>query len=378
MKILQLVQKPQRRGAEIFARELSHQLRSQNHMVRTIYLYPHMGSAPLPVEPSDVELSGTENHVLEKLTGINPVLLQRLRLQIAEFMPDVVQANGARTLKYGAFARRKIRKGEWVLIYRNIGNPGDWMHDWRRRFFYKMFIIPQLDGVVGVSRITLQRFVEFYNLSIPTTHIPRGVNVSTSMLVSRNAIRERNHTKSDAPTVIFVGSLSREKRPDRFLRIVSLLKAKLPSICAWIIGEGILRRDLEEQTRALKLESSTIFLGAQTDVASLIHASDLLLLTSDTEGIPGVILEAAVVGIPVVSTNVGGVAECVIDTQTGYLVERDNEERFAKLALELLNDPHKKEQMGERAKAWVEQNFEIGRIASRYLEFYKQLLSSSR
>ena len=137
MKILQLVQKPQRRGAEIFASQLSKELRHQEHVVRTAYLYSYNNPRALTLEPSDYQLSGDENHWLEKVPGAHPGLLKRLKKIVHEFEPDVVQVNGARTIKYGAFVKRLDDSPRWRLVYRNIDNPAYWVTDPLRRWFYR-------------------------------------------------------------------------------------------------------------------------------------------------------------------------------------------------------------------------------------------------
>ena len=79
MKVLQIVSKPQRRGAETFAFELSEALVERGLEVRTIYLYPHKGDKPLPLKPYDVVLAGEETHFLERLPGLHPKLRRGTR-----------------------------------------------------------------------------------------------------------------------------------------------------------------------------------------------------------------------------------------------------------------------------------------------------------
>ena len=154
MKILQLVQKPQRRGAEIFAYQLSQPLRQQGHQVKTIYIYPFAGNKPLDLKPHDIVLNGDETHFFEKFPGVHPVILLRLIRQIKRFQPDVIQVNGARTIKYGAFAKLIIRPKQWVIVYRNIDNPSYWVTDPYRKFFYKEIVI--LKNVEIINKILIE------------------------------------------------------------------------------------------------------------------------------------------------------------------------------------------------------------------------------
>jgi glycosyltransferase involved in cell wall biosynthesis len=378
MKILQIVQKPQRRGAEVFAYHLSQELRCQNHSVQTLYLYPYQGGGALPLTQNAQCLHGREAHPFERAVGVHPQLLQRLLRVIDEFQPDIVQVNGARTVKYGAVAHR-LRRRQWALVYRNIGNPQDWMHSIQHRLFYKYLVMPQLDGIVGVSRTTLANLQKIYHLPIPLQNIPRGVDPKALQpQLARADLRAALQTDDCTPVILYVGSLTPEKRLDRLLAVFQQVQAKLMNARLWIVGDGPLRKELEQQAKALGVAPAIHFLGVQADVASYMAAADLLALTSDTEGIPGVILEAGFLRLPVVATNVGGVAECVIDGQTGILVDPQQETNLTTAILGLLQNPSQRTEMGKLAQTWVLEKFTIERIAQQYLAFYTEVLTKVR
>lgn len=375
MKVLQLVHKPQRRGAEVFAYQLSQALRQQGHTIRTVYLYPWLGDSALPLEREDRTLKGEEQNLLERLPGVHPKLLLRLSHEIAAFQPDVVQVNGASAVKYGAFARRIMRRRPWVLIYRNIGNPQDWVRGWQRRFFYQRLVMPQVDGVVGVSQMTLNGVKSFYQLQVPLRCIPNGVELVEPEAETRAKVRQQTRTPLNVPVLLFVGSLSSEKRVDRLLRVTAAVRSAVPNLHLWLIGNGPERKPLETQVHAAGLADAVQFLGIQADVAAYMAAADLFVLTSDTEGIPAVILEAGAQGLPVVATRVGGMAECVLDGETGVLVAPQDEAGLATAVLTLLSDPVRRQMMGERAKSWVRETFAIEKIAQQYLAFYAEVLA---
>ncbi|MDL1873864.1 glycosyltransferase [Cytophagia bacterium CHB2] len=376
MRILQVVQKPQRRGAEVFAFQLSQELKRQGHETRLVYLYPHEETCALPLAHSDRLLNGKPNHPFEKFPGINPFLLRRLLHAIDEFKPDVVQVNGARTVKYGAFASYSCRDASWALIYRNIGNPSDWLHGWHYRMFYQKLVMPRLHGVVGVSRKTLQAVKDFYGISVPIKNIPRAVDPASLVpTISRDTVRRQTKTPNDAPVLIFVGSLAPEKRLDRLLRLTQQVRLQMPKLHLWLIGSGPLQSTLRQQAHSLGIAESVRFLGVQSNVADYLNAADLFVLTSDTEGIPGVILEAGLLGLAVVATRVGGVPECVLDGDTGILVDRQDEQRLAEVVCDLLHDSARRHKLGARAKNWVGANFTIDKITGDYVEFYQQVLA---
>jgi glycosyltransferase involved in cell wall biosynthesis len=376
MRLLQLVQKPQRRGAEVFAYQLSQELRRQGHEVFCAYLYPYQGAGGLPLTMQDRALDGREQHTFEKFPGAHPVLLRRLRHLISQIEPDIVQVNGARTVKYGALAHINRDRQRWALIYRNIGNPQDWVNGLHYRMFYKHIVMPQVDGIVGVSQTTLDNLKEFYRLDIPTQNIPGGVDpILFQPTIPAHEVRTMLQTPPDADVLLYVGSLTAEKRIDRLLAAYRRILAEQPSVYLWIVGDGVLRKQLEESVRLSGLESCVRFAGIQPDVANFMHAADLFVLSSDTEGIPAVILEAGMPGIPAVATRVGGVAECVIDGETGLLVEAQDEAGLAEAILQLLQNPHRRLAMGRKAQKWVCDNFDMKRIAQTYVEFYETVMA---
>ena len=371
MRILYLVQKPQRRGAEIFALQLATALGRRGCDVRLAYLYPYDGEAALRLREQDTCLGGRESHPAEKLLGFRPQLLRRVTQAIAEFEPDVVQANGSRSLKYGALARRRARPGSWVLVYRNIAEPDRWLGSRRHATFYRRVVMPEVDGIVGVSDVTLANLRGMYDIRVPTVRIPRGVDMGALRPArGREEVRAELGVPVDAPVAVFVGSLAPEKRPDRLLRVFHAIRTQLPTARLWILGDGPLRAEVARQIGECGAQGSVDLLGVQEHVADFLAASDVLLLTSDTEGTPGVVLEAAATGLAVVATNVGGIPACVRDGQTAILTEPQDEGAFACAAISLLGDSSARARLGRTAQAWVAENFDLDVVASSYLEFY--------
>ncbi len=379
LRILQIVQKPQRRGAEIFALQLSERLRLIGHEVRTAYLYTHAGENPLPLATNDSVLGGREHHHFEKIPGVHPILLRRLKGVIADWQPDIVQVNGGRTLKYGAAAAFGSQSHPWVLIYRNIGQPRRWVRGWLHHRLYSWLVMPQVHGVVGVSSSTLKALNELYNLTVPTAQIPCAVDPHSLVTSSSpTVVRRQAQTPPEARVVLYVGCLSPEKRVDRLLRIIETARRTIPNLYLWIVGEGPNRAALEMQVQALSLGECVRFMGVQHQVSNYMGAADLIALTSDTEGMPAVVLEAGLLQRAVVTTRVGGLSECVLDGRTGILIERNDEMAFAQAIIQLLQQPEHLQGLGNAARKWIEQNFVIARIAEQYEAFYRDVLSSRR
>lgn len=380
MRILQVIQKPQRRGAEVFACQLTEELQRQGHALCVTSLYPHAREDRLAPNAPMKLLDGDEDHWAERMPGLNWRLLRKLLAAVEEFVPDIVQVNGARTVKYGAFARRLARGRDWKLVYRVMGNPGYWMTGAQRKLFYRTMVLPCVDGIAAVSDEAKRQIVSLYGDGTPIVTIPQAVDTrSLYANRSRAAVRASACTPEGVPVVLFVGSLSAEKRPDRFLRVVSKAMAVQPDLHAWVVGDGPLRTATEKQARDdARIASGVRFLGVQSNVADYMAAADMLLLTSDTEGVPGVLLEAGWTGLPVVASRVGGVPECVVDGETGLLAEREDEVAFARCVISLLSEGDLRNTMGNAARQLVKERFTLEHVTAQFLDFYSRLLDAAK
>lgn len=375
MRVLQVVQQPALRGAEVFAKQLSEALRERGHVVRTVYLYASSDSR-LPLHPDDVVLGASPSDPLERL-AVQPGVVVRLAELVAGFDPDIVQLNGGRAVKYGAALRHTRRRGNWAAIYRNIGDPGYWIRGAVKRAAYRYGVFSGIDGIVSLSERSSTAFREGFGVRAPLEVIPNGV--SPKELEPRRArasVRAELGTEEAAPVALFVGSLSPEKRLDRLVSAFGRVHAALPSSRLWIIGEGRERASLVRLVEELGLEGAVSFIGSTREVGSYYAAADVFALTSDTEGIPGVLLEAAYAGLPIVSTDVGLVRDCVLDGESALLTSPDVT-AFAGALQRLLDDEALRQRLGERGRALVRERFLIASIAERYERFYGRVLGDS-
>jgi glycosyltransferase involved in cell wall biosynthesis len=373
LRVLQVCQKPQLRGAEVFAHHLNAALRAAGHCAATAYLYPGPRAAALPLAEGDAVLDGRELSAFDALVGVEPRLLHALRALVRDLRPDVLQLNGGRAVKYGALAREEVVRGRGVLIYRNIGHPGDWVHGWRRRWFYRRLVWPRMDGVATVMDAT-RTFMERACPQAVHAVIPTAVNPDALIpSAPRAEVRRLAAIPPDAPVVLFIGSLSREKRPFWLLDAFRRLRGGYPSARLWFVGDGPQRRELERDAGAPGLAGAVTFWGARLDAATFLGAADVLALSSVTEGVPAVVLEAGLFRLPVVATRVGGVSECVLHGETGVLVDRDDAVAFSDALGRLLGDHALRHRLGQAAAEWTRRCFTMDRAAQSYAGFYQRV-----
>jgi glycosyltransferase involved in cell wall biosynthesis len=126
------------------------------------------------------------------------------------------------------------------------------------------------------------------------------------------------------------------------------------------------------------LASHVHFLGWRGDMPALYAGLDLVLLTSDNEGMPTSIIEAMAAGKPVVATDVGGVRSLVADGETGFLVPPRDPDALASACLRLLGDPAACERMGAAARRAVYPRFDVSTLLATMERFYSDLVARSQ
>ena len=183
------------------------------------------------------------------------------------------------------------------------------------------------------------------------------------------------------PGVLRVGMVARMnhryKNHSGFLRIAAQVHRRMPDAEFVLVGDGPLRPELEKEASSLGLGASAIFLGDRQDMPAVLASLDVAVLTSDSESLSNVILEAMAAGLPVVAYSVGGNSE-LLSHQRGALIPAGNETSFAEAVEKLLADSALREQLGRNALQFAKENFSLNEVRQRYEELYITLLQKKR
>jgi glycosyltransferase involved in cell wall biosynthesis len=203
------------------------------------------------------------------------------------------------------------------------------------------------------------------------TVIPPGVALLP--VVDRVEARTALGLSSEGPVVLFVGRLTAVKRLDRLLEAFTEVRDRVPDAVLVVAGEG----DLTDEVRSVAASSGDAvrLLGWQSDVASLYASADLVVISSDNEGMPVTLLEAAMAGVPGVTTDVGSAAEVVEHGVTGLVVPPDAG-ALAEALVELLLDGERRSVMGRAAAQRAVERFGSARLVSDQAVFYRRLMES--
>lgn len=232
-----------------------------------------------------------------------------------------------------------------------------------------------LTKIITVSSDVKEAFVRQGIDPVKCTVVYNGIDARTIAAIPPDEIRTMLKLNPDDIVVGAVGSLIKRKRVDDFIEAISLLKLKtrLP-LKALIVGDGPEREILEREVSAKGLVDTVVFAGFQPDAFSYVNAMDIFVLVSEKEGLPRVILEAMLLGKPVVASWVTGSKELVLDGETGILVPLGQPGKLAEALLELVSDPAKRKSLGEKGRARVLDHFSIEQYVSGVEKVFAEVL----
>jgi glycosyltransferase involved in cell wall biosynthesis len=163
-----------------------------------------------------------------------------------------------------------------------------------------------------------------------------------------------------------------------FLRAAARVRAAVPDAGFVIAGEGELMAYLRDLAKQLGIQDDVFFIGRCDNVADLLFASDVGVLSSKAEGFANAMLEYMAASLPVVATDVGGAREAITEGENGYVVASGDDANMADRIIELLNEPERARAMGRRGKLLVAEKFSCDRHLQNTLELYDELLSKPK
>ncbi len=201
-----------------------------------------------------------------------------------------------------------------------------------------------------------------------------GIDLKRYRPGGRHEARQALGLADDMFVVGWTGAFRPEKNVPRLLRAV----AQLPSSTRVVlVGDGGERSRLEQTAKDCGLASRALFLGMRSDVAALLPAFDVLALSSDTEQMPVVVIEAMAAGLPIASVDVGDVKNMVADENRPLITGR-SEEALAAALLALARDPALRESLGRANRAIAVERYDLQRMVDDYRGLYERVAGKSR
>ncbi|MBI1837695.1 MAG: glycosyltransferase [Flavobacteriia bacterium] len=341
-------------------------------------------------------------HILEEY-GVEPLLVteiqrtpnfksdreayKKIKNIIKEFKPDIVHTHAS---KAGALGRRAAISCKVPVIVHTF--HGHVFHSYfgKLKTYIFKFIERQLalksDGIIAISELQKKELSEIHKIC-PANKIkviPLGFdlekfheNRNQKRLITRNEY----DIKEDEIAIAIVGRLAPIKNHTMFLKVVeALLQKTTKKIRIFIVGDGEERFRIEEKVKNL----NNIFNGKIQltswikEIDAFNSGMDILCLTSDNEGTPVSLIEAQAGNLPVISTDVGGVRDIVLDNETGFIVPKNNVEMFTEKLLLLVEDNELRHKMSINGWDFVKNKFHYTTLVENMNNYYKTLLEKKK
>jgi glycosyltransferase involved in cell wall biosynthesis len=241
-----------------------------------------------------------------------------------------------------------------------------------------LWLMRRFNHLLAVSQATKDEMtaagVSAANISVVHNAIDTEV---WSPLQSTTNLREELGIGQAFPVIGYVGRIMPEKDLDTWLHVAALVAEKYPSARFVLVGEGrdgTTLRHLQKLATTLGISAQVIFTGYRESLVPAYATFDIFVLTSRREGLPNSVLEAMAMGLPVVTTDVAGTSELVLDGATGFVLPQGDVHGIAQAIITLADNHQLRLQMGTGGRKRVEQEFSFTKRLRRVEELYEQSL----
>jgi len=308
---------------------------------------------------------------------------KRIKEIIEEFKPDIVHTHAA---KAGALGRRAAKAaGVKVIVHTFHGHV---FHSYFGAVKTKLFqfierrLASSSTGIIAISELQKKELSDTYGIckAEKIKVIPLGFDLEPfqqKRISERQKIRAKYNLEENEVAVAIVGRLAPIKNHTLFLDVVQELTRKRIKARYFIVGDGSEREHIENRVRELNttFNAQIEMTSWITDIAEFNAGMDIICLTSNNEGTPVSLIEAQACSIPVISTDVGGVRDIVIDGETGYVIEKNNMPKFAEKLGILISDKENREKMSQNGWNHVREKFHYNRLTNDMKNYYWSLLN---
>jgi glycosyltransferase involved in cell wall biosynthesis len=249
----------------------------------------------------------------------------------------------------------------------------------RKRSIVNRLLLRKQDRLVGVGGAVRNALIN--NEGLPASRVEvvyNGVDLSALAAASplaKQKIRAEFGFSDGDFVAIQVARLHELKDHKTAIRAIDKARHTIPNLRLLIVGEGEQRSAIETEIKDRHLKQHVVLAGIRSDIADLLAASDVFLMSSISEGIPLTIIEAMAAGLPVISTAVGGIPEMIHHEQSGFLVEAGNDVGLAKALVQLEQSPSLGKALADAGRQVAIAQFSLHSMLDGYSRMYQEMLN---
>jgi glycosyltransferase involved in cell wall biosynthesis len=284
---------------------------------------------------------------------------------------DIIHSHEFRSNIYGLYAAKKLGLPLISTAHGWIANSV------KRKLFAvidKIFLSLFFDRVIAVSDSVAGKIYgsRFSKRSIVTVH--NTLDTKKYQIAHDNQLRRQYNIPDDVKLIAKIGRLSPEKRQANLIYCIKRLLDKGHRCCLLLVGVGPDEAELKELVESLNLSDAVVFTGFIKQMQPVYSEVDLVVQASSTEGLPNVILEAMLMRVPVIATDVGGTSEVVSNDQFGTLIEPENDDLLFARIQEFLESPERFNKKLDAAESRIREHFDSDVRLMRMAEIYRSVI----
>ncbi len=341
-------------------------------------------------------------YILEKY-GVKPYLLKemvrepsisndrkaylKLKEIIREFQPDIVHTHAS---KAGALGRRAAFSCKTPIVVHTF--HGHVFHSYFGRIKTEIFktierkLAKKSSAIVAISEMQKREISEIHKVVKPEKMkvIPLGFDLvpfREKRVNERDNTRRKFNIDNETVAIAIVGRLAPIKNHDYFFDIIEQVLPKInQKVAIFIVGDGSERESVEMRVNQANEQFGNCITMTSwiEDIGTFNAGMDIICLTSKNEGTPVSLIEAQAGGIPVITTDVGGVRDIVIEGETGYIIPVNNQGLYEEKLIDLIENEKKREIMSQNGWNHVEEKFHYKTLVKNMEELYIQLLATKK
>ena len=303
-------------------------------------------------------------------------VLFAIRREIKDFNPDIIHTHTAKAGVLGRVASLSILRQQ-IRVHTFHGHL---LHGYFGKFKTKLVILVERTLAHFTHRLIAvgnQVRDELLTVKIGTDnkYVVIGPGLGLADIPSRKEASEFFNVPEDEFVVTWIGRMVPVKATNRIIEIAQECQRRKVKVRFVLAGEGPLSSELRRLSEHLGLPIT--FLGWQSEIERVLSISDVVILTSENEGTPVVLIQAQMAGIPVITTDVGSASEVMIHERTGFCLKYSATE-FAEKIKTLAENSVMRSSFGAAGKSNALEKFSLDRLVSDHVKLYRDLISQSK
>lgn len=370
MQILHLISSNGLFGAERVVIELSKSLRLINNCKPIVGVIKNLKNPHTEIA-EEAKSNGLMTIVFPCKGKFDIKTISEIRKFMKRVQIDLIHCHGYKSNLYGLLASKNILP--------TLTTNHNWLTwHWKLKIycFFDSLWIRHFDRIVAVSEEIKRSMLKYKIPKEKIKVIDNGIDIErfNKEILTKNIKREFG-INENVKVVGTIGSLKFEKGHTFLLRAAKEILNINKDVKFLFVGDGPLRKILEDETKNLGIEKDIIFTGLRNDIPELLSIMDIFVLPSVKEGLPMVILEAMASKKPVIATKVGGIPKVINNEENGILVEPKDVSALKHSIIDLMNNVSKMHRLAYEGYEKVKRNFSSDAMCKKYYDLYQELMA---